>query len=198
MTRRPRAPEEFSGVRRAPDLEAWIRSTFIEPGAALENLDHDHLRDARIGCLWAGEEWVRGGRRILGLAAIPRPPLGSTPWARALFAEQEFAFWGGDPPDFVLTFSAPWALEATDAEFCAVVDHELYHCAIAVDEFESPRFSADGSPRWAIRGHDVEEFLGVVRRYGVAASGVAEIVEAARSNEMRIDLGAIRAACGVG
>ncbi|WP_267902481.1 putative metallopeptidase [Sinorhizobium meliloti] len=34
-------------------------------------------------------------------------------------------------------------------------------------------------PVFTVRGHDVEEFVGVVRRYGADAAGVRAIVDAA-------------------
>ncbi|HVR48145.1 MAG TPA: putative metallopeptidase, partial [Pseudorhodoferax sp.] len=55
----------------------------------------------------------------------------------------------------------------SDAEWCALVEHELYHVGQEMDEFGAPKFTREGMPRLCIRGHDVEEFVGVVRRYGV-------------------------------
>jgi hypothetical protein len=78
------------------------------------------------------------------------------------------------------------------------VEHELYHCAQVLDLFGMPRFRRDdGKPIFAMRGHDAEEFVGVVRRYGVgvAAGGVAELVKAA--NEVpTVARAAIGLACG--
>jgi hypothetical protein len=44
-------------------------------------------------------------------------------------------------------------------------------------------FGKDGKPKIAIQGHDVEEFVGVVRRYGVGDpdSSVARMVKAANA-----------------
>jgi hypothetical protein len=36
-----------------------------------------------------------------------------------------------------------------------------------LDDFGQPAFDKEGNPKIAIRGHDVEEFVGVVARYGV-------------------------------
>ncbi|WP_371412322.1 putative metallopeptidase [Ensifer sp. NM-2] len=42
------------------------------------------------------------------------------------------------------------------------------------------RFSrSTGRPVFVIRGHDVEEFVGIVRRYGADAAGVRAMVDAA-------------------
>jgi hypothetical protein len=103
--------------------------------------------------------------------------------------------WFGAMPDFLLTFSAPAAHDMDDASFCALVEHELYHCAQKMDQYGMPKFKEDGSPSFAIRGHDVEEFVGVVARYGAIDPGVAAMVEVAgRQPLMRA--ASIAGACG--
>lgn len=73
-------------------------------------------------------------------------------------------------PSWIITLSAGYCSVCTDREFCALVDHELYHISQALDEFESPKFHRDsGLPMLTMKGHDVEEFNGVVRRYGLSS-----------------------------
>lgn len=50
--------ENFEGPTfvPAPELETWLRSTFIDEGAPLRNDDHFHLRFAHIGVLWTSIE----------------------------------------------------------------------------------------------------------------------------------------------
>lgn len=68
------------------------------------------------------------------------------------------------------------------------------HVAQALDEFGAPRFGKDGKPKLKIRGHDVEEFVGVVKRYGPSVD-VKRLVDAANAGpELR--LGNIAHACG--
>ncbi|MGH9884850.1 MAG: putative metallopeptidase [bacterium] len=79
-----------------------------------------------------------------------------------------------------------------------MVEHELYHCAQEQDVYGAPRFSrATGEPIFGIRGHDSEEFVGVVRRYGVGSvsEGTRRLVEAAR-NAPEIPGLSIAKACG--
>lgn len=47
--------------------------------------------------------------------------------------------------------------------------------------FGQPKFRRSGLPAFAIKGHDVEQFVGVVRRYGADATGVREMVDAAKA-----------------
>jgi len=82
--------------------------------------------------------------------------------------------------DFLLTFDAVYCAQASDVEWCALVEHELYHCAQETDGFGQPKFTKDGLPKFAMKGHDVEEFVGVVRRYGAVSPEVQALVEAAK------------------
>lgn len=58
-------------------------------------------------------------------------------------------------------------------------DTKLYNLDHEIDNDGEPKFNrTTDNPLLAIQGHDVEEFTGVVRRYG-PAHGVSEIVEVA-------------------
>lgn len=118
-------------------------------------------------------------------------------WMRAR-GEQQLREWFDDVPDFVLTFDALYAGEADDASFCALVDHELFHRSPAKDEFDQPKFNkATGQAIWAIKGHDVEEFTAVVRRFGIQAAGekATDFVIAA-SKKPEIAAAKVAQACG--
>lgn len=185
---RPRPPHYLCGIdavfstpvfEPAPDLLAWLTETFVADGAPLNNPDHAHLAMADIGVLWTNVANSRNGRRIVGQAEFKPPSATMGKWAKAR-AECQIVQWFGMKPDFMLTFDAEYAARCTDAEFCALVEHELYHCGQARDEFAAPRFiKSTGLPVFEMRGHDVEEFTGVVRRYGAEAAHVAAFVAAA-------------------
>jgi hypothetical protein len=163
----------------ALELIDWARATFIEEGAVLENPDHAHLRHAKIAALWTLTPNSRGGRTIIGQAEFGQNIGGMGKWQKAR-AEQQILEWFGFWPDFLLTFFAPYAADCSDATWCALVEHELSHCGQAKDEYGLPRFSkSTGGPVFCMRGHDVEEFVGVVRRYGADAAGVRAMVDAA-------------------
>lgn len=168
-------PERF-----VPDADVadWIRETWIAADGALANEDHAHLLDARIGVLWTNVINSRQMRQVLGTAEIPQVMGGA--WKRGRH-EQQLRDWFHMVPDFVLTFFAPEVATLDDASFCALIEHELYHCAQAEDLFGAPKFSRDGRPIFAIRGHDSEEFTGVMRRWGLEATGrgTQELVAAA-------------------
>ncbi|WP_244622297.1 putative metallopeptidase [Bradyrhizobium ivorense] len=166
--------------------------TFINEGSPLTNADHAHLSDARIGVLWTSVENGKHGRAIVGQAQLCGAG-GSDKWAKGRI-EQQLTEWFGSVPDFVITLFAPFAAQANDATFCALVEHELSHCAQEVDEFGSPKFTRNG-PSYCMRGHDIEEFVGVVARYGADASGVRALVDAANAGPT-IAAADITFACG--
>lgn len=162
-------------------LAEWAQQSFIAESATLLNEEHTHLREAIIGFLWTGIPNSRQMRTVVGTAepGRPRATMGKWPKARA---EMQIAGWFGEIPDFLITLDARYAEQCDDASFCALLEHELYHCGQERDEFGGPKFTADGRPKFGMRGHDVEEFVGIVRRYGVgaAAGETFALVEAAK------------------
>lgn len=197
--RRPRPlAEVFASPYREffPDLglQAWIRETFIDSDGPLFNPDHQHLQSANIGCLWTARPNNRQMRSVIGQAEMPQ--FQGNAWTRGRQIQQIIE-WFVEEPDFILTFSAHAALGLDDASWCALVEHELYHCAQAVNQYGLPKFNKDGMPVFAIKGHDVEEFIGVIRRYGVGASGEStQMLVQAAQGEPEISRAMMNMACG--
>lgn len=109
--------------------------------------------------------------------------------------------WFGQIANFFITMTADCRLQTADCcaqcselEFCVLVEHELYHIAQATDDFGAPNFNKEGQPVLKLRGHDVEEFVGVVRRYGASVE-VQEMVDAANKPAEVAHLNIARA-CG--
>lgn len=177
----------------ATELEAWARATFIEEGATLENPEHAHLRVASLGFLWATVSNSRHGRGIAGQCEM-MPPMAMGKWARAR-AEQQIEDWFGAVPDFLITLDAHYSAQASDAEFCALVEHELLHAGQAKDRFGAPAFTREGRPKFTLRGHDVEEFVSIVRRYGTISGDVRALVDAAK-NRPEVAPASVAQACG--
>lgn len=193
---RPMPPNDLAitgEFRSADDLGEWISETFIDPSGNLANEEHAHLQHAEIGALWTN---VPNGRQMrIILATAEQPIFRGGKWQKARH-DQQIAEWFGDIPDFILTFNSDWAHQASDTEFCAVVEHELYHCGQQKDIFGAPKFTQDGRPSFGMRGHDVEEFIGVVRRYGAVDRSVREMVDAAKQRPLISGL-EISRSCGV-
>lgn len=165
----------------APDVALWIRAAFLVEDAPLFNPDHQHLESSYLGVLWTNAENRSQGRTAVGTAELPNPKGNAWQRKRALY---QLRLWFGEVPDAIITLDAPYCAGASDAAFCALVEHELYHLRQMESDRSGPMFDkVTGRPVLRIQGHDVEEFVGVVRRYGARAAGVEALVEAARQWE---------------
>jgi hypothetical protein len=196
---RPYPPEELTHEWRlpesfvpAPDLEVWVRAAFLAEASPLYNAEHVHLHAARIGFLWTNVHNQKRPLTVAGTAECPNPKGGTWQRKRQVFQIVE---WFGFEPDFIVTLDALVCSQIDDLTFCALVEHELYHCGQALDEFNLPKFSKEGIPRFALRPHDVEQFTGIVSRYGADASGVTEMVVAA-AQKPTIGRAAVGVVCG--
>lgn len=165
----------FTTVIPAPDVWEWVQKEIISDEGSIHNPDHEHLADANIQVMWASSSFGKQGRTVLGQAEKVMHRAGG--WQKAR-AEQQMREWFGEEPEFIITLAADYCAQCSDEEFCALVEHELFHIAHKLDKYGSPAFGEDGMPRLEMRGHDVEEFVGVVRRYG-ASLDVQMLIDAA-------------------
>lgn len=177
---RPNPPSDllehlFSTLRPAPELWEWISAEILADTGSLHNPDHAHLLGASVQVLWASQSFAKQGRTVLGQAEQVMHRAGG--WQKAR-QEQQMREWFGEEPDYLITLAADYCAQCAEAEFCALVEHELYHIAQATDQYGAPKFTQDGMPKLEMRGHDVEEFVGVVRRYG-ASHDVQQLIDAA-------------------
>lgn len=194
---RPLPPEHMHAglglFEPAHDVLRWVRATIINDDAPLFNPDHDHLGQAKIGFVWTNEPNEKKGHMVLGTCSL-MPPTGDK-WSAGR-ATQQIVDWFGEMPDFLIVLYAPEAAVMDDASFMALVEHEMYHAAPKTDSYGSPMHSKEtGEPLFAIRGHDIEQFVGVVRRYGGRAAMVEALVDAANAGP-EIAEANIRQACG--
>ncbi|MGE8453050.1 MAG: putative metallopeptidase [Pseudomonadales bacterium] len=168
-----------------------MQSEILADDGRIHNPEHAHLIDADLVFLWAPGGFTKAMKTVIGQAEEVMIRAGG--WQKGR-QEQQLVDWFGRVPAFMITLDASYCAECSDAEWCALVEHELYHVAQALDEFGAPRFGKDGKPKLRIRGHDVEEFVGVVKRYGPSGD-VKRLVDAANAvPELR--MGNIAHACG--
>ncbi|UXZ98890.1 hypothetical protein K3169_13965 [Pseudomonas phytophila] len=165
------------GIRLTPALEVWewLHAEILADTGSIHNEDHAHLIDADIQVMWASSSYGKQGRTVLGQAEQVMFRAGG--WQKARM-EQQMRDWFGDIPAYIITLAADYCAQCSDEDFCALVEHELYHIAQAKDQYGAPKFTQEGLPKLEMRGHDVEEFVGVVRRYG-ASPDVQALVDAA-------------------
>lgn len=169
----------FRRFMPADGVAEWVHKTLFREDSPIFNPDHHHLHDADIEFLWAAQENNRQMRRVVGQCEEVTFRCGA--WQKGR-QEQQMYEWFGRVPTYLITLDAMYASECSDAEFCALIEHELYHIAHRPDEFGQPAYTKDGLPKIGIQSHDVEEFVGIVRRYGIgaAAGKTAALVEAAK------------------
>lgn len=136
-----------------------------------------HLRDgdAAILFLMRRTEKVKGGRRILGEMCLPRfsgtlGPVGT--WMLARLCD--------GVPDYVMVLDATWWVQASPIQREALVFHELEHAVQKTDKEGEFMFTPEGRPVWDIRGHSLEEFDSVVRRYGAWSPDIQGFIGALR------------------
>lgn len=184
----------YTTLRPAEGVAEWIQEQVLAETGMVHNPEHGHLIDADIKFLWASGGFEKQMRRVIGQAEMVMIRAGG--WQKAR-QEQQFREWFGDVPAFVITFDASYCAQCSDADWCALVEHELYHIAQQLDMFGAPAFTKDGIPKLQLRGHDVEEFIGVVRRYGVGDpnGAIAQLAAAARG-QPEVNRSNIAGACG--
>lgn len=132
--------------------------TYFEPAPEVERIGkkmveqyHPDLRGTRIEYVFRSKATKRHGRATAGTAQkyTGLKAMLATPGAQS---SEDLAF-------FVITIARDiWeTLDPRKRE--ALVDHELEHCRIEVDE--------DGDAHLTMRGHDIEEFSSIVGRHGL-------------------------------
>jgi hypothetical protein len=201
LAQRPSPPEilfdESNWVKHfvpADGIAHWVATTLLDESSPLYNEDHKHLHFADIEYLWAATANNRQMRRVVGQCEEVTFRAGA--WQKGR-QEQQMKEWFGRVPAYLITLDAHYARECSDTEFCALVEHELYHIAQKRDAFDNPDFTRDGLPKLGIQSHDVEEFVGIVRRYGVgAAAGETTRLVAAAQRPAEVGHVAIAQACG--
>ncbi|MCS4063705.1 putative metallopeptidase [Pseudomonas putida] len=165
----------FLELSPAPEVWEWIQREILADTGSIHNPEHAHLIDASVGVLWASSAFNKKERSVLGQAEQLMIRAGG--WQKAR-QEQQMRDWFGEEPEFLITLAADYCSQCTEAEFCALVEHELYHIGHKLDKYGAPAFGDDGMPKLEMRGHDVEEFVGVVRRYG-PSHDVQQLIDAA-------------------
>lgn len=194
--KRPMPPKDINAFAPAPEVWEWLRETILNPDHKLFNPDHKHLLPQRwpnIVFMWADGGYSKGGKSVIGTAE--KVMIQGSGWKRER-QEHQMQEWFRVIPDFIITLDARFCNRCADVEFCALVEHELYHIGHAKDEFGMPAYNRyTGKPKLAIVLHDVEEFVGVVRRYGASQDDIQKLVDAALSKP-EVSQAAIRAGCG--
>jgi len=130
-----------------------------EVARQLINTIHGHLAEAKIKYLFRTGDWSTQKRET---------------WGKAQRITGQQAFLTG--LDFVITIHRDVWSQLTSEERMALVDHELSHCCRGDDD-------PNGNPTWYIQGHDVEDFIGIIRRHGLWRPALKKLHKAVQEHE---------------
>ncbi|TCB71587.1 transposase [Acinetobacter sp. ANC 4216] len=161
-------PEEWTEeflFEPAQEIYDWLHTNILDPNSKLYNPDHEHLVGHSGVCfLWAEKAFNKLERIVLGQAEIVQFQVSG--WKK-FRQEAQLIRWFGFLPKALITLDAHYCSYCSDEDFMALVEHELYHLMHKISPNGGPCYdSHTGHPILKMRGHDVEEFFGVVRRYG--------------------------------
>lgn len=129
---------------------------------------HAHLAEARICLAWRmGWKEDADGRLKLGQCK------------KAGDLERELHGY-----DFIILLNhEAWNVaEFTTEQMTALLDHELCHAQVTLDDEGEMKRDTAGRPVWRVRGHDVEEFVEIVGRHGCWTSGLEKLAQQAMRN----------------
>lgn len=117
--------------------------------------DHTHLLEANITYLFRESSWKKGdGKTILGKAS-KRNEID-----RILSHRKE---------DFIVIIVKPrWDAMSEEERRC-LIDHELCHCGILIDN--------SGNRKWILRGHVIEEFPENLARFSFRREQIGKLIE---------------------
>lgn len=123
--------------------------------------EHHDLALVRIECVWRDKAAKSKGRVTLATARkISGLPAFLSNWACGLPLIEM------NDPFFVIEVAADTWEHLNDKQRKALVDHELMHCKVALDENDQLVVG--------MRGHDVEEFAAIVDRHGLWKPDLAQ------------------------
>lgn len=174
----PRPPADLMTFKAAPEIYQWLHAGILNIKHDNFNEDHLHIIDYafdEIAFMWAACGYETKGRRVIGQCEQVAFMAGG--WKRER-QEDWFKTVLGCIPKYLLTFDAQYCGECTDNQLAALIEHEIYHISHKTDAYGLPAFGKDGRAKLAVVAHDVEEFHGVVKRYG-ADDDVRKMIELA-------------------
>lgn len=137
----------------------WVAREVEQVAQRLVPKYHDMLGNAnvRIAYFFRSDIRKKGGKLVFG----------TTKKIMGLNA----ALADSDEPFFCIVIAHPAWEVLPQKHREALVDHELCHCGVEVDE--------KGEVKLVLRNHDIQEFSDIVRRYGAWSPDVQDFLKAA-------------------
>lgn len=152
-----------------------INYTLIDPGKANNppepwkylrecvEAHHPHLAEAKFALAWQrGMKADKDDNLTLGRCR------------KASDLSRELAEY-----DFIILLNEEAWQELYPDQRKALIDHELTHAQVTLDEDGEVKLDERGRPVWRIRRHDIEEFKEIIERHGLYKSDLEAFVKAA-------------------
>lgn len=130
---------------------------------------HRHLVGVRVDYLFCEKTPSRGGKDVWGSMRKV------TSLSAYLGAEKRDRERGVNDPFFVMTISQPVWDKLNTKDRTALVDHELCHGFVDVDD--------EGVSQLTTVGHDVEEFKCIIERHGLWRPNLQEFADTATTSK---------------
>lgn len=119
-------------------------TNFLTIGGLLYNPDHDHIAELLhdnkefLACTWASSACIAKKRMVLG--QCEKVMFNQGGWKNAR-QEQQMRDWFSYGAVYLITIDASYYDQATDRDFCALIEHELYHIGGERDEDSEALYS---------------------------------------------------------
>jgi len=141
--------------------------------------EHAHLADgeAVVDFLFVRDTIEMKGREILGSVHLPSVQ-GQLKNVFIWMIVNTF----GRLPHFLVTLDKSYWNSCDERHQEILIYHEMCHMIHKENKDGELRFDMYGDPVWGIRGHDVEEFIQTVARYGAYSDDIREFINAAQKS----------------
>ena len=181
----------------APELKQWVTDNWLTLGGGFHNPDHDHIaellhdNESFLAFAWASSACTVKKRMVLGQCEKVMFQQGG--WKKAR-QEQQMRDWFGFVPQYLITVDGLYSEQASDRDFCRLIEHELYHIGVERVDGEIIYSDSTGLPKHYLAGHDVEVFFGETKIWG-ADDNVKRLVEIEK-NAPFVSESSIASCCG--
>lgn len=155
--------------RKKLNYKLLARADFKETYALLDKLigaHHPELAEAKIDLAWRfGFKEDKDGRLVLGRCK------------KCSDLDRE-----AHDLDFIIILNHEFwnNAQTSDAQRAALLDHELCHAAVSLDEQGEEKQDEHGRYVYRVRKHDVEEFREIVERHGIWKQDLQQFAESIR------------------
>lgn len=151
-------------------MKYWLDTEVRDVATRLIEAHHPHLKQLKVAYIMKPEGTVSNGKVTAGMCIR--------------CDDRAFLLHG---TDFIMEIAKNIWDDAQPKFQEAIVDHELSHMGVKVDEHGVPaRDPKTGRIRTYVKHHDMEEFEGVVERYGAYRKDLRSFLDSFKKGEKKV------------